>query len=140
MERLKKRGTGSSRVEAGPRHRRYRPWSSNQEPLMAALRAFLLSSSVALAAVGCGPVGGVEPGQAMDNRFASPTLPPTGGNPEQPAPTTAVEPTGMPEGMDPGGALVQASPENTGAACPIPALPEFAALQDTVSLPDPFLS
>jgi hypothetical protein len=108
---------------------------------MAALRVFLLSSSVALTAVGCGPVGGVEPGQSMDNRFASPTLPPTRDDGAPTAPTTVVTPTGTPpEAMEPGSALVQASPENTGAGCPVAALPEFAALQDTVSLPDPFLS
>jgi hypothetical protein len=78
---------------------------------MAATRAFLLSSSVALAAVGCGPVGGVEPGASMDSTFASPTV-----SPRQ----TAVEtPLGkpsdvLPEGMQQGGPLSQASPENSG--------------------------
>src|SRR5262245_27794796 len=92
------------------------------------MRAFLLSSSVAIASVGCGPIGGVEKGDPVNLPVEPAAMQPSGTMPQQ---VTQPEPPAP---------VAEGTAENSGAGCPMPAMAAFAALPVTESLPDPFLS
>ncbi|HKO93185.1 MAG TPA: hypothetical protein VJU61_18645, partial [Polyangiaceae bacterium] len=92
---------------------------------MAAIRTFLLSSSVLVAVAGCGPIGGVEPGDPTAGRVNAPR---------------DVLPSENMETADPV-VTGNATAENSGGACPVPAsMPGAAALTPNEALPDPFSS
>jgi len=95
---------------------------------MAAIRTFLVSSSVLVAMVGCGPIGGVETGDAK-GRGNDPILPASADTEDRETADPVTVVTG------------NATAENGGGACPVPTgMPAAGALTANEPLPDPFTS